>query len=101
MSRPDAPYDPPYPLTQFQSGINSRLRPVMGSAIILTSAQLLALQTTAIGVEPSPSLLAVPRSKVNLLLVLEHMAFEYIPYSVAYTLAGTSNFMSEYIGKRA
>jgi hypothetical protein len=99
MSRPDAPYDPPYPLTQFQSGINSRLRPVMGSAIILTSAQLLALQTTAIVIEPSPSLLAVTSSKVNLLLVLERMTLEYIFNSVAYTITGTSNFVIEYIGK--
>jgi hypothetical protein len=99
VSRPDAPYDPPYPLTQFQSGINSRLRPVMGSAVVLTSAQLLALQTTAVVIEPSPSTVAVTGS-VKLLLVPESMTLEYIFNSVAYTIGNANNaFQLEYIGK--
>ena len=95
---PDAPYDPPYPLTNFPSGVNSKKRPVMGSAVIITSAQLLALQTTAVTIEPSPSTLAVA-GKVTIGLVLERMTLEYIFNSVAYTITGTSNFVIEYIGK--
>jgi hypothetical protein len=96
---PDAPYDPPYPLTNFPSGVNSRKRPVMGSAVIITSAQLLALQTTAIVIEPSPSTVAVA-GKVNLLLVVEGMTLEYIFNSIAYTIGNANNaFQLEYIGK--
>lgn len=96
---PDAPYDPPYPLTNYPSGVNSRKRPVMGSAVVLTSAQLLALQTTAVVIEPSPSTLAVA-GKVNLLLVVEGMTLEYVFNSVAYTIGNADNaFQLEYIGK--
>jgi hypothetical protein len=95
---PDAPYDPPYPLTNFPSGVNSKKRPVMGSAVVLTSAQLLALQTTPVTIEPSPSTLAVA-GKVTIGLVLERMTLEYVFNSVAYTITGTSNFVIEYIGK--
>jgi hypothetical protein len=96
---PDAPYDPPYPLTNYPSGVNSRKRPVMGSALVLTSAQLLALQTTAITIEPSPSTVAVA-STVNLLLQLERMTLEYVFNSVAYTIGNANNaFQLEYVGK--
>jgi hypothetical protein len=96
---PDALYDPPYPLTQFQSGINSRKRPVMGSTMVLTTAQLLALQTTAIVIEPSPSTLAVV-GKVALWLVLERMSLEYIFNSTAFTIGNANNaFQIEYVGK--
>lgn len=98
VGNPDALYDPPYPLTQFQSGINSRKRPVMGSTMVLSTAQLLALQTTAIVIEPSPSTLAVV-GKVALWLVLERMSLEYIFNSTAFTITGTSNFVIEYVGK--
>ncbi len=96
---PDAPYDPPYSLTNFPIGINSRHRPVMGSAVVLTSAQLLALQTTAVTIEPSPSTLAVA-GKVAMWLVLERMSLEYIFNSVAYTIGNANNaFQLEYVGK--
>jgi hypothetical protein len=99
MGTPDQLYNPPYPLTQFQSGINSRKRPVMGSAMVLTSAQLLALQTTAIVIEPSPSTVSVTGA-VNLRLVLERMSLEYIFNSVAYTIGNADNaFQLEYVGK--
>lgn len=96
---PDHLYDPPYSLTAFPQGINSSKRPVMGSALVLTSAQLLALQTTAIAIEPSPSTVAVTGS-VSLLLVLERMTIEYIFGSTAYTIGNANNaFQLEYIGK--
>src|ERR1700676_4189109 len=95
---PDSLYDPPYPLTQFQSGVNSRKRPIMGSTMVLTAAQLVALQTTAITIEPSPSTLSIV-GKVALWLVLGRMSLEYIFNTPPYTITGTSNFVIEYVGK--
>jgi hypothetical protein len=96
---PDNPYLPPYHLTAFQNGINTSKRPVMGSVVVLTSAQLLALQTTAVTIEPSPSTVAVT-GKVSLMLVLERMTLEYIYNSTAYTIGGSGvNLQIEYVGK--
>jgi hypothetical protein len=102
MGTPDNLYQPPYALTQFPGGINSAKRPVMGSVKMLTSVQLLALQTTAIVIEPSPSVASVTGS-VQLVLQLERASFEYIfpaTGGTAYTIANADNaFQIEYVGK--
>ena len=99
MGTPDNLYRPPYALTQFQNGINSSKRPVMGSVKSFTSAQLLALQTTAIVIEPSPSTVQVDGA-VALVLQLERVSIEYIFNSTAYTIGNANNaFQIEYVGK--
>jgi hypothetical protein len=101
MGTPDQLYNPPYPLTQFPNGINSSKRPVMGSVKSITTAQLLALQTTAIVIEPSPSIVSVTGS-VQLVLQLERVSVEYIfPVGgTAFTLGNANNALQiEYVGK--
>jgi hypothetical protein len=99
MGTPDNLYLPPYHLTQFQNGINSSKRPVMGSAKTLTSAQLLALQTTAVVIEPSPSTVSVTGT-VALILQPERISLQYFFGTTAYTIGGSGvNFQLEYVGK--
>ena len=96
---PDQLFRPPYALTQFPFGVNSRGIPLMGTTKLLTSAQLKALQTTAIVIEPSPSTLAVT-GVVSLLLVPKRLTLEYVFATTAYTIGNADNaFQLEYIGK--
>jgi hypothetical protein len=99
MGTPDNLYLPPYHLTQFQNGINSSKRPVMGSVKSLTSVNLLALQTTAVVIEPSPSTVSVTGS-VALVLQLERVSALYIAGTTPFTLGNANNaFQIEYVGK--
>ncbi len=95
----DQPFNPPYSFTQFQNGIASMGIPNMGATLTLTSAQLLALQTTPVTIFPSPPLTAVAGS-VSVILIPERISMEYKFVSTAYTLGNANNaFQLEYIGK--
>jgi hypothetical protein len=99
MGTPDQPFYPPYSLTQFPHGVNSRNIPVMGSIVTLTSAQLKALQTTAVTLEPSPNTLSVAGA-VSLLLLPKKLTLEYVFKTTAYTIGNANNaFQVEYIGQ--
>jgi precorrin-2 methylase len=99
MGTPDNLYLPPYHLTQYPNGINSSKRPVMGSVKSITAAQLLALQTTAVVVEPSPSTVSVTGS-VALVLQPERISVQYFAGTTAFSIGGSGvNFQLEYVGK--
>src|SRR5882724_9697509 len=94
MGTPDNPFRPPYTFTNFPNGIAS-----MGAQVTLTAAQLLALQTTAVVVFPSPSTVQID-GVVNLVLVPKRIYVEYKFVTTAYTLGNADNaFQLEYVGK--
>ena len=99
MGTADQPFNPPYSLTQFQTGISSMGVPAMGAQVVLTSAQLKALQTTAIVLFPSPSTVQID-GVVNLVLFPKRIAVEYKFVTTAYTLGNADNAIQvEYVGK--
>ncbi len=99
MGTADQPFNPPYSLTQFPFGVSSMGVPAMGAQVTLTAAQLLALQTTAVVVFPSPSTVQID-GVVNLVLVPKRIYVEYKFVTTAYTLGNADNaFQLEYVGK--
>jgi len=99
MGTADNPFRPPYTLTNFPNGISSMGVPAMGAQVTLTSAQLKALQTTAVTIFPSPSTVQIDGT-VNLVLVPKRIYVEGKFGSTAYTLGNADNaFQLEYVGK--
>src|SRR5882724_2005596 len=99
MGTPDNPFRPPYTFTNFPNGIASMGVPAMGAQVTLTAAQLLALQTTAVVIFPSPSTVQID-GVVNLVLVPKRIYVEYKFVTTAYTLGNADNaFQLEYVGK--
>jgi hypothetical protein len=99
MGTADQPFNPPYSLTQFQNGLNIMGVPAMGAQLTLTSAQLKALQTTAVVLFPSPSTVQID-GVVNIVLFPKRLSVEYKFGTVAYTLGNADNaFQLEYVGK--
>ena len=99
MGTADQPFNPPYSLTQFPFGLSSMGVPAMGVQFTLTSAQLKALQTTAVVIFPSPSTVQIDGT-VNIVLFPKRLSVEYKFLTTAYTLGNADNaFQLEYVGK--
>jgi hypothetical protein len=92
-------------LTGFPSGVELGGIPLRGATYQLTSAQLLALQTTAVTLWPPPGMTIVTGGGLQTppdgyALYPIRMAANYIYGSTAYTIGNADNaFQIEYVGK--
>lgn len=92
---------PAYSLTNFPNGINSAGVPLLGTKTLLTSAQLLALQTTAILIAPPPTAPANSGAGSNTYIIIpKRLSLIYLFGTTAYTIANAdNNFRVAYVGK--
>lgn len=92
---------PAYSLTNFPNGINSAGVPLLGTKTLLTSAQLKALQTTAIQIAAAPTAPANSGAGgATYIIIPKRLSLVYMFGTTAYTIANADNaFQVEYVGK--
>ena len=89
-----------FQLTGFPNGLDLHGISRIGVTYQLTSAQLLALQTTAVLLVPAPVTALIPTPPGGYVYFPYNLAAEYVYNSVAYTIANSDNaFQIEYVGK--
>jgi len=88
-------------LTGFPNGTIDGCTARQGIRYILSSAQLLALQTTAVTLVPAPVTTGgIPVPPAGFVFVPTALRAEYVYNSTAYTIANADNaFQIEYVGK--